>query len=89
MPLWSRKKDANHNAIVEAFERCGFVTLQTWRAPHCPDLIVARGHRVVLVEVKSGTAKLTDEQRERFAAWPGETAVVTSVEDVLRLVRAA
>jgi len=88
MPLWSRKKDAVHNQVANAFRRCGFAVLETYRAPHCPDLIVARGHRVVLVEVKSGTAKLTEEQRERFAVWPGETAVITSVDDVLKLIAA-
>jgi hypothetical protein len=89
MPLWARKKDRTHAEVVEAFQRLGWATLETWRAPHCPDLIVARGHRVVLVEVKSGKKPLTDEQRDRFAVWPGETAVVTCVEDVLKLVRAA
>lgn len=75
-----------HNTVRDAFQRLGWIALETWRAPHCPDLIVARGQRVILVEVKSKGGKLTQEQQDRFDVWPGETAVVSSVDDVLGLV---
>ena len=90
MPLWSRKKDKAHAEVAKCFLRLGWAVRETWRAPKCEDLVVCSpdGRRTIMVEVKSGTAKLTDEQRQRFALWPGETAVVTSVDDVLRLVAA-
>jgi hypothetical protein len=40
---------------------------------------------VVLVEVKDRTGKLTDGQKLLLSSWPGETAVLRSLEDVARL----
>jgi hypothetical protein len=55
------------------------------RAPLCIDLVIAKAGRVVLVEVKDRTGKLTEAQKALLASWPGETAVLRSVEDVARL----
>jgi hypothetical protein len=89
MPLWSRKKDANHNEAVQAFLKLGWYVRETWRAPNVEDLVVCSpdGQRVILVEVKSKGGKLSEAQQERFDLWPGETAIVTSVGDVLKLVQ--
>lgn len=84
---WARKKDSTHQAVCEAFRAFGWTVMDVSRAPLCVDLVVARHGRTVLVEVKDRTGKLTEAQRALFARWPGETAVVRSVDDVERLTR--
>jgi hypothetical protein len=59
--------------------------LDVSRAPLTVDLIIAKGQRVVLVEVKSKTGKLTKAQAYLFWHWPAEVAVLRSVDDVLKL----
>jgi hypothetical protein len=82
---WARRKDGTHQAVIAAFRVFGWAVLDVSRAPLCVDLVVARHGRTLLVEVKSGTGKLTDAQRALFDNWPGETAVVRSIGDVADL----
>jgi len=82
---WARKKDSTHQAVLEALRAYGWAVMDVSRAPLCVDLVIARQQRVVLVEVKDRTGKLTDNQKLLLANWPGETAILRSLEDVARL----
>lgn len=85
------KADANQPIIVAALRRCGFVVA------HChtvgggfPDLVIARRGWTGLVEVKDGSKppsarKLTPDEAEFHAKWPGEIYILETVEDVLKL----
>jgi len=82
---WARKKDSTHTQVLEALRAYGWSALDISRAPLCVDLVIAKAGRVVLVEVKDRTGKLTEAQKLLLASWPGETAVLRSLEDVARL----
>jgi hypothetical protein len=82
---WARKKDSTHQAVLHALRTYGWTVLDVSRAPLCVDLVIARQQRVVLVEVKDRTGKLTDAQKLLLSSWPGETAILRSLEDVARL----
>ena len=82
---WARKKDSTHTQVLEALRDYGWSALDISRAPLCVDLVIAKAGRVVLVEVKDRTGKLTEAQKALLASWPGETAILRSLEDVARL----
>ena len=85
--------DDNHTAIVKALRKCG-AAVQSLAAVGngCPDLLVwFRGYHVM--EIKDGQKRpsareLTPAQTKWHAAWPGDVAVVTSVDDALRVIGA-
>ncbi len=85
MTRWARKKDSTHQAVLEALRAYGWSILDISRAPLCVDLVIAKADRVVLVEVKDRTGKLTEAQKLLLSSWPGETAVLRSLDDVARL----
>ncbi len=82
---YARKKDSTHAMVLEALRAYSWTVLDISRAPLCVDLVIAKAGRVVLVEVKDRTGKLTEAQKALLASWPGETAVLRSLEDVARL----
>jgi len=82
---WARKKDSTHTAVCQALRAYGWSIMDVARAPLCIDLVIAKAGRVVLVEVKDRTGKLTEAQKLLLGSWPGETAVLRSLEDVARL----
>lgn len=56
-----------------------------------PDILVGVRGRNLLIEIKDGKAgarKFTPDQVEFFATWRGSRCVVTSVDDVMAIVRA-
>lgn len=85
------KIDANQPAIVDAFERCGYLVLSL--APMgrgCPDLLVCERARVTahgplsLIEVKAGRGTLRPEQIAfQEAGWP--VSVVRGIDDVIAI----
>lgn len=87
------KKDANHNDIAKAFERCGFSVFDSSALPEFVDMVVYRPiNGVVLVEVKDGSkppsaTNLTKAQEKLAKEFP--VAVVYRVEDVLALANGA
>lgn len=88
MPRWAAKVDGNHQEIVSALRLCGWQTADTSRVGGgFPDLVIAKGGRTILVEVKMPKGKLLPVQRAWLTSWPGETAIVRSVDDVLLLNR--
>jgi hypothetical protein len=87
MPRWAAKKDTTHGPVIDALIACGWYVMDVSRAPLVIDLIIAKAGRVVIVEVKSRSGRITKRQADIFAEWPGETAILRSVKDVLALNR--
>ena len=79
--------DQNHKIIEQALWRCGWtvINLSQSQVVGCPDLFIAKGGRVVAVEIKSPTGRLNGFQETFQKAWPAECAVLRTVEDVLAL----
>ena len=78
------KIDANQAEIVAALERVGCTVLSL--APMgrgCPDLLVARGMRTVLLEVKMPKGRLTPDQVRFLSWWRGEWFIVDSIDAAL------
>jgi hypothetical protein len=83
--------DDNHAEIVAAFRKLGCSVLDIHQLKNCADLIVSKNKRTVIVEVKDGkkpksARHLTAGEREFFAGWRGESAIVESIDDVVRVV---
>jgi hypothetical protein len=79
------KIDDNQPAIVEALKRVG-VAVEYIKKP--VDLLVCHRGETALVEVKNpdGGDRLTKDQIEFIARWPGKIHVVRSVEEALEAV---
>lgn len=75
--------------VVELATALGYMIYHTWDSRHSPagfpDLILLRGHRCVVAELKKDKApKPTPKQREWLAAWaliPGAEAHVWRPRD--------
>lgn len=82
--------DANQSAIVAALRKCGCrVESLAAVGNGIPDLLVMRGFRLFLLEIKDGSKvpsarKLTPDQVKWHAEWAGAPlAVVETVEQAL------
>lgn len=84
---WSRA-DANQQAIIDALRKTGCLVVSLTRVGRgCPDLLVCKGGRLRLLEVKLPTGKARTAQLEfQAAGWP--VSVVRSVDDALALFAA-
>lgn len=80
------KKDANHNVIVSELEALGFEVLDlSGVGDGCPDALVARNGKQLLVEFKVARGTMTDDEIKFFGRWPlGLAIVARTTEDVLR-----
>jgi hypothetical protein len=85
---YAAKRDGNEAAIIEALEKTRWTVLRL-SGEDTPDLLAARWEkgypRVVLCECKSRRGKVRPGQARVLDTWPGETAVLRSVEDALAL----
>ncbi len=83
--------DDNQREIAAAFRACGCRVLSLAAVGKgCPDLLVQKGTRLMLVEVKDGAKcacrrKLTADQVRFHAEWQS-ILVVSSVDDVVDAV---
>lgn len=88
------KIDANQTAIVKALRAVGCsVTHLSGVGSGCPDLLVGRFGRNLLLEVKDGSKPpsaqaLTEDQKLWHAAWRGQVFVVRTVDEALAAVGA-
>lgn len=80
-----KRRDANHGEIVAAFQRCGYSVLDLSQVGGgCPDLLVGRRGRDYLIEVKSGSGRVSNEQCSWAQEWLGYAPrVVRTVDDVV------
>ena len=82
------KIDANQPEIVEAFRQlhCKVQHLHMVGSG-CPDLLVGINGFNVLVEVKTDTGKLTNDQKDFIVTWTGDAvSIVRTRDDVIELV---
>jgi hypothetical protein len=82
------KIDANQPEIVEAFRQlhCSVQHLHAVGSG-CPDLLIGVNGFNVLVEVKTATGKLTDDQTDFIYAWRGDDVnIVRTRDDAIELV---
>jgi Holliday junction resolvase len=85
------KIDANQGEIVKALRLAGCTVLSL--APMgkgCVDLLVGKGGKNFLLEVKDPSQKpsqrkLTDDERAFHAAWLGQIAIVETAEEAIKL----
>ncbi len=88
MPRWAAKVDGNHKAVVQMLRVCGWRVKDTSRVGQgFPDLVIAKGGRTMLAEVKTPTGAVLSLQHAFLTDWPGEWIILRSVEDVLALNR--
>lgn len=87
------RTDSNHAEIVEALRRAG-CTVQSLAAigDGTPDLLVGYDGRNLLVEVKDGAKspsrrRLTPDERTWHAAWAGQVAVASTIDEALAVIR--
>ena len=85
------RRDANHSEIVRALEQIGCSVLDLSRVGGgCPDLLVARNGRTMLLEIKDGAKppsrrRLRGNQQDFFARWNGEAYRVTTVDEAMEV----
>ncbi|MCW8966413.1 MAG: hypothetical protein OQK82_06985 [Candidatus Pacearchaeota archaeon] len=78
------KKDDNHNEITEALKRFGFSIFDTHQiGGGFPDFICARAGVTAVVEVKSKSGKLREDQKLFKNTWGGMYIVARNYTDVL------
>lgn len=77
--------DKNQPAIVEALKRVG-VAVELIKKP--VDLLICHRGETSLMEVKNpdGFDRLTKDQVEFIARWPGKVHIVRSPEEAIRAV---
>lgn len=86
------RTDANHTQIVKTFREMG-CSVQSLASigGGCPDLMVGRCSKMVLVEVKDGAKspsqrRLTPDEEQWHFKWKSEVHIITSVEEAIKLV---
>jgi len=82
------KVDVNQPEIVEVFRQLHCTVLLLHQVGSgCPDLLIGVNGFNVLVEVKTATDKLTDDQTNFICAWSGDAVnIVRSRDDAIELV---
>lgn len=95
LPRYAARRDENEPEIVEALQAAGWAVHRT-NAPGFPDLVCARGRRIVLIEVIGDqkakkyrkSAGLTPAQVAFHRSWPGVIHKVRSPAEALQVVGA-
>lgn len=86
------KRDANHPEIVSGLRKAGCDVLDLGSVGcGCPDILVRRAGRLLLMEVKDGAKsasrrELTPDQVKFHAQWAGSVVVVKSLEEALAAI---
>ena len=83
----ARRVDANQAEIVEALRKAGATVQILSGVGHgCPDLLIGYHGRNILIEVKTATGKITDDELAWITGWKGRAYVARSVEQVLEIL---
>jgi hypothetical protein len=81
--MWANRRDKTHSLVIEALRAYGWTVRDTSRVGQgFPDLLIAKRGRTVLVEIKTSTGRLKEVQKVFLMEWPGEWAILTSLDDV-------
>lgn len=82
-PRRAAKIDLNQTEIVEDLRAKGYSVLSLAAVGKgCPDLLVAKLGITILVEVKSGSNELRENQKEFFSTWAGICVLARCAQDV-------
>jgi Holliday junction resolvase len=88
-PYYKKKVDTNQAEIVEALRKAGcsvFIASSVGRG--FPDLVIGKGGRTLLVEVKDKKGVLTEDQIKFHTEWKGSAIVIVrTVEEALAIAR--
>ena len=80
---FAKKSDGNQVEIIRALRRCG-VSVEVIGKP--VDLLCCVRGVLHLVECKTESGRLTKDQVEFIARWPGKVHIVHSVDEALAAV---
>lgn len=76
--------DTTQRAIVAAFQACGASVLSlAGIGKGCPDLLVARHDKAVLVECKTGFAELRPSQQAFLNTWRGYVEIIRDANEAV------
>jgi hypothetical protein len=89
MTRYAKRVDGNHHEIIQGLRDCGYYVKDTSKyGDGFPDCIVRGGGRVVMLEIKQGSAKLTDAEKEFHEAFYGlGLHVVRTLEQALDVMK--
>lgn len=85
------RTDDNHQDIVDHFRACGFSVFSTHGVGKgFPDIVIGRGGKNGLVEIKDGAKSLsrralTTDEAAFHASWRGKIHIVNGMRDVLSI----
>jgi hypothetical protein len=85
-----KRTDENQKAIVRALKAMGASVLDLSRVGQgCPDILVGKGKKMALVEIKSSSkATYTKPQLLFMEAWRGSKPIrVESIDDAINLIK--
>ena len=86
------KIDNNQKKIVEQLRKCGYsVQSLATIGSGCPDILVGKGGRNYLFEIKDGSKppsqrKLTPDEITWALNWKGQVDVVTDIDQILKIL---
>ena len=82
--------DVNHREIVQALAYVG-ATVQSLASigKGCPDILVGYRGKNWILEIKTPTGCVNDYQAKWARDWRGQSAVVRSVAEALKIIGAA
>jgi len=79
--------DGNQKEIVAGLRRVGADVQHIHTVGHgCPDIAVGFRGVNYLLEIKTATGTLTDDEALWHATWRGQVDVVRSLDDALRVI---
>jgi len=85
MTLWAKRTDSNHTEIRDAMRSMGAQVFDLSGAGKgAPDTIVNMDGRILLVEIKTPTGKLTKAQVDFHSRFP--VHIVRCIEDIQLLL---
>jgi hypothetical protein len=84
---YARRTDVNHSAIVDALRAAGWHVHDVSGLPGFVDLVVAKGRRLELVEVKAPKGKVNPKQASVHAAFLAKGITVKVLRDIQDAVR--
>ena len=89
MTKYDKRTDSNHAEIRDGLRKAGYEVEDTsWIGRGHVDLMVRGDFRTVMLEVKSGDAKLTDAERELHTKFSGcGWHIVRTLEQALDVMR--
>lgn len=81
---YKNKRDFNEPQIVGALQKHGF---SVYRLDQPVDLVIGKGGRTWLAEIKMPGKDLNANQRKFYEGWRGNKLVLRTIEDVAEFAR--